>query len=158
MQGVELDFTDIDLVPELSSDNVRALARALVELGIDQGHGTSREVIAFMLEKPEFIRAADVWTVLTSHGEVDVTLRPDGFPNGYIDLVDEDVGRDEESKILVASLEDIRRSKEIAGRDKDVAALRMFPRDRRVKPLRPLPPRPHRDEEALRLRDTGRGS
>ena len=153
MQGVDLPLTDIDLVPELSEANVRALAGALRELGIDQERGVSPAVVTFMERMPAFIRSSDVWTVLTERGEVDITLRPDGFPNGYDDLVDEEVARDAGSGILLASLDDIRRSKEIAGRDKDIEALGKFPgHSRRAGTQRPLPPRPPADEAALRAR------
>ncbi len=80
MQGVDLPLTDIDLVPELSESNVRALAAALRELGIDGERGVSPTVVAFMDQMPGFIRSSDVWTVLTERGEVDITPRPDGFP------------------------------------------------------------------------------
>lgn len=94
-----------------------------------------------------------VWTVLTKRGEVDITLRPDGFPDGYDDLVDEEVARDTGSRILLASLDDIRRSKEIAGKDKDLDALTRFPDPaRRAGSPRPLAARPPADEASLRAR------
>lgn len=151
MQGVDLPLTDIDLVPELSEGNVRALVGALEELGIDSERGVSPAVVAFMDQMPGFIRSSDMWTVLTERGEVDITLRLDGFPNGYDDLVDQEVARGTGSGILLASLDDIRRSKEIAGRDKDVEALRKFPRHPDGAP-RPLPPRPPAEEAALAAR------
>lgn len=153
MQGVDLPLTDVDLVPELSEGNVRALAAALRELGVDGERGVGPAVLAFIEQMPDFIGSSDVWTVLTTRGQVDITLRPDGFPNGYVDLVDEEVARDADSGVLLASLDDIRRSKEIAGRDKDLEALRKFPgRADRGSAPRSLPPRPSADEPALAAR------
>ncbi len=152
MHGVPLTETDIDLVPKLTKDNVRALAKALIDLGVDERHGASPAVVRFLQEMPEFITSNSIWVVLTDHGEVDITMRPGGFPGGYDDLVDnaEDVGGG--STVLIASLEDIKRSKEVAGREKDREALEKFPDIPRSRPPIPLPPLPIRDELTMRMR------
>lgn len=153
LHGIQLEITDIDLVPRLSDENIRALARALSELGVDEDHGTGLAVIKFLGEMPEFIRSSKIWTFLTESGEVDVTLSPDGFPEGYDALVDEaQAGGGLGSSVLVASLEDIARSKEVAGRDKDREALKKFPVTVRSRPPIPLPPLPKQNELTMRMR------
>ena len=154
--GVELDMTDIDLVPKLTAVNVRAIAKALSEIGLDDEHGASPAVIGFLHEMPEFINSNSTWVILTDAGQVDLTTQPDGFPGGYYDLVRNAGGIENNSTVLVACLEDIKRSKEIAGRNKDKQALKMFPVD--TPPSRrstPLPPLPTRDELTTRMREGG---
>jgi hypothetical protein len=61
--------------------------------------------------------------LITRYGPLDVTYRPDGT-DGYDDLVRAAViVRLLDVDVVVASLEDVIRSKEAAGRAKDIAAL-----------------------------------
>ncbi len=157
-QGVELEMTDIDISPKLSSENIRAIARALASIGareaeVDADNASGGSLILdTLIRDPEFIHTRDLWMFLTPHGEVDLVMHPAGFPNGYADLVDEEaeLGQEGESGILYASLDDIRRSKEEAGRHKDVEALNKFPPP--TKSNVKFPPLPDYDESLLLAR------
>jgi hypothetical protein len=64
------------------------------------------------------------WTVVTTHGYLDIALLPDGT-NGY-DNLRRDATREriaDNVQVDVASLADVIRSKEAAGREKDRAVL-----------------------------------
>jgi hypothetical protein len=109
---------DIDIVPQPTTDNLERLSDALDELharvwtagepeGISLGHDAKS------------LSDASVWNLITDHGRLDLTFVPSGT-FGY-----EDVSRDATRiailgvEIDVASLADVIRSKEAAGRDKD---------------------------------------
>ena len=69
------------------------------------------------------LAAGRIWNLTTKHGDLDITFVPSGT-TGFADLT-----RDAETIVLrgtevrLASLADIVRSKEAAGRDKDRRAL-----------------------------------
>lgn len=113
---------DVDITPRREEENLGRLAAALVELGARLAPPDS-EPIEIPLDEHTFDWGT-TWTFVTEAGELDVALLPDGT-QGYPDLV-----RDAERVTLrgglevpVASLEDVVRSKEAAGRPKDRAAL-----------------------------------
>jgi hypothetical protein len=70
------------------------------------------------------MRRADMWNLVCQYGELDISFRPSGFEGGYQQLathahpvVVDGV------EVNVADLADVIRSKEVAGRPKDVQAL-----------------------------------
>jgi hypothetical protein len=70
------------------------------------------------------LRRADMWNLICRYGEFDIALRPAGFDTGYASLV----GRAHRVlvdgvEVLVADLDDVIRSKELAGRPKDLRVL-----------------------------------
>ena len=68
------------------------------------------------------------WTFTTRHGALDVAMRPDGTA-GYPDLSQDAAVREAFGvQVSIASLEAIIRSKQAAGRSKDLAALPMLRR------------------------------
>ncbi len=77
------------------------------------------------------LESGSIWTLVTRFGDLDLVVTPDGTA-GYPDLIrDADalrvaVGPD--LVVEVASLADVIRSKEAAGREKDRAALPMLRR------------------------------
>ena len=72
---------------------------------------------------PESLARVRIWNLVTDHGNLDITFVPSGT-RGYDDLVrDVDPKTVREIPVPVASLADIVRSKEAAGRDKDRLAL-----------------------------------
>lgn len=156
LHDIPLARTDIDIVPKLTVENICALAKALLELGVDDDHGVSSAVVKFIQEMPEFIKSNSTWTILTDYGEVDLVMKPEGFPNGYDDLVDHAEDIEGGPTVLIASLEDIKRSKEVAGRDKDREALKKFPYIPSSKRPIPLPPLPATNELAMRMRSAGK--
>ena len=150
-QGVDLEYTDIDLCIEMSSENIKAAAAALIELDARDGTGDDIDdegnslILTTIARDPKFVHTREnSWVFLTPYGEVDLVIKPAGFPGGYEDLVDKGA-----TGVMYAQIEDIRRSKELAGRDKDLEALKKFPAPQVD---RPVPPLPDTDELALRAR------
>jgi hypothetical protein len=113
---------DVDITPRRERSNLGRLAAALAELGARLAPPES-EPIAIALDEHTFDWGT-TWTFVTEAGELDVSFLPDGT-QGYADLI-----RDAQRVTLrgglevpVASLADVVRSKEAAGRPKDRAAL-----------------------------------
>jgi hypothetical protein len=113
--------TDLDVVPDPDLPNLERLADAIRELGArvrpDAGsvpfQATGRA-----------LAASTTWSLSTRFGDLDITFEPAGT-GGYAD-VRRDASRlaiAEGVKATVASLEDVVRSKEAAGRDKDRLSL-----------------------------------
>jgi hypothetical protein len=116
---------DIDITPEMSRDNLERLAAALNDLdaayrvvdgpsgGLEVPGGVTAEALSPMITV----------TFVTSAGPFDICLRPEGT-GGFADLVR---GRRElpfgDRRVPVASLEDVIRSKEAAGRGKDLLVI-----------------------------------
>jgi hypothetical protein len=69
------------------------------------------------------LAAAPMWSLTTKHGDLDITVQPTGT-QGYDDLRRDAIDIEIRGvHVLLASLADIVRSKEAAGRDKDRRAL-----------------------------------
>ena len=80
---------------------------------------------------PGLFESGSVWTLTTALGDLDLVMSPAGT-DGYSDLIrdadDLTVAEDPVLVVSVASLADVIRSKEAAGRDKDRAALPLLRR------------------------------
>jgi len=117
---------DLDIVPQLDDDNLDRLARALRELGARIRTEGEPEGLAFDCSG-RFLRnlAPDAILNLTTRaGDLDLTFRPSGtqgYPDLRRDAAEIDAG--DRVHVLVASLADVIRSKEAAGREKDRLAL-----------------------------------
>lgn len=114
---------DIDFTPEESSENLARLSAALKELDARIRTGTDPGGVPFDHDAKS-LRRADMWNLICRYGEFDIAFRPAGFDAGYAALV----GRArrvvvEGVEILVADLDDVIRSKELAGRPKDLRVL-----------------------------------
>ncbi len=72
----------------------------------------------------EALNRSEIWNLITQHGRLDISFTPSGT-QGYKDLRREALPMDTGKgiTILVASLLDVIRSKEAAGRAKDRAVL-----------------------------------
>lgn len=123
---------DVDIVPEHETANLRRLATVLRQLDArirapGAPHGLSFDCSAEFLDR---LAPDAILNLTTTVGDIDLTFQPSGT-RGYADLrrdaIEIEVG--DRSPILVASLADIIRSKEAAGREKDRRAL---PRLRRL--------------------------
>jgi hypothetical protein len=130
LHGVPLLTEDIDITPDSTGANLERLVAALDELEARLRTAAEPDGVAFPLH-PEFLQAGTVWTLTTKHGDLDLVMNPAGTA-GYPDLV-----RSAESltvalrpalAVKVASLADVIRSKEAAGRVKDRAALPLLRR------------------------------
>jgi hypothetical protein len=110
--------SDIDLTPERSHDNLRRLSDALRALQARVWTQDAPEGIPFGHDANS-LGASMVWNLITPSGRLDITFEPSGT-RGY-----EDLERDAMRLTIlgvptdVASLADVVRSKEAAGRLKD---------------------------------------
>jgi hypothetical protein len=125
LRGAPILTQDLDVTPRASPSNLTALAAALDDLGARLRTSTDPEGVAFP-HSAELLAAAKSWTLTTSLGDLDLVLEPAGT-RGYEDLKEQaeslTVAVDPPLAVDVASLEDIIRSKQAAGRAKDQAAL-----------------------------------
>jgi hypothetical protein len=134
VQGVDLPMTDLDIVPATGSANRDRLVAALKELGAHERRGEVIEAAYELMEDPSSLTDTTFWTFATEYGDIDVVLRPAGFPHGYDDLVDSVVIvrlADEADPSLavdavVAGVSAIYTSKRLAGRQKDIESLPAF--------------------------------
>jgi hypothetical protein len=121
---------DVDVAAAADPENLRRLSSALRDL--DARLRTTREPdgVPFPLE-PEMLATARSWTLVTRYGDLNVVFEPAGSRR-YEDLIrDADTLRlqiEPEVRAPVASLRDLIRTKEAAGREKDRAALPMLRR------------------------------
>ena len=114
--------TDVDVVPEESPDNLRRLSEALRELGARIRITGEPDGIAFD-PSAESLARVRMWNLQTDEGDLDIAFEPSGT-HGYDDLVrDVVVMRVRGLDVPVASLADVIRSKEAAGRERDRAVL-----------------------------------
>lgn len=121
-QGYPLNTQDLDITPERDADNLERLAGALGDLDARLRIPNDPSGIEFPIE-PRFLGSVDSWTLKTPAGDVDLLFAPAGT-EGYHDLKRAAIatvlwGHE----VLVASLGDIIRMKEAAGRPKDIAQL-----------------------------------
>lgn len=121
LHGSPLATGDIDICPRRDEDNLIRLAAALEAVGaaIDAG-GTDTVPLP---PDPALLAQAATWNLVTDHGRVDISFEPSGT-TGYHDLRrDAVVFELDDLTVWVASLADIIRSKEAAGRERDRQAL-----------------------------------
>jgi hypothetical protein len=126
--GAPVVTEDIDITPATDKANLERLAAALKELRARLRSPSDSSGVPFPFDG-DMLRSADMWTLTTSAGDLDICFTPSGT-RGYGDL------RREASRtrvgpgisVSVASLRDVIRSKEAAGRDKDLAQLPLLRR------------------------------
>lgn len=121
-QGYPLTTQDIDITPARDDENLERLAAALLELGARLRVPDDQTGVEFPIDA-RMLGNAEIWTLQTPYGSLDISYVPSGTA-GYADLRrDARVERIEGVDVMVASLVDIIRSKEAAGRIKDQAQL-----------------------------------
>jgi hypothetical protein len=110
--------TDVDITPARDRKNLERLAEALEEM--DARIRTEGEPDGLPFDgSPEMLSNASILNLTTRHGDLDLTFVPAGT-RGYDDLRRRAVEiRVHETRVVVAALGDVIRSKEAAGRDKD---------------------------------------
>jgi len=120
--GSPLVTNDVDITPERTRDNLERLSEALKDLDARIRTDAVREGLAFD-HNGESLDASDIWNLTTSAGDLDITFVPAGT-GGYPDLSGGAVELEVQGlAIPVASLADVVRSKEAAGREKDARSL-----------------------------------
>lgn len=118
IRGAPYATFDLDITPARDVRNLERLATALRNIGAEVYGITEEVAVSFRLDGKTLANGSS-WKFVTPHGEVDITLDPDGT-QGYEDLVrDAATARVAGLEVPVASLADVVRSKEAAGRDKD---------------------------------------
>jgi hypothetical protein len=114
---------DIDFTPEASRANLDRLSAALEELRARVRTASVPGGLAFDHDGAS-LSAAVVWNLICPYGEFDLSFQPAAFAGGYADLRPRAhrvlVG---DVEVLIADLADVIRSKEAAGRPKDVRVL-----------------------------------
>jgi hypothetical protein len=121
-QGYPLNTQDLDLTPARTPENLERLATALRELDARLRTPTEPSGVDFPIDA-YFLGNVDSWTLSTPSGDVDLLFAPSGT-TGYDDLKRSALSADLWGhSVLVASLVDIIRMKEAAGRPKDLAQL-----------------------------------
>ena len=123
IHGYPLPTQDVDITPVTTSANYKRLAAALREVNARIRVDAEPDGVPFVIDEVALARNV-TWTLRTDVGNLDVVTEPTGT-GGYDDLrrdaITVELGP--YLKVLVASLPDIIRSKEAAGRPKDQAAL-----------------------------------
>ena len=110
--------TDIDIVPQEGVGNLERLSAALGDLNARVRTGNEDSGAPFAHDGASLGRVR-IWNLVTDLGDLDITFTPSGT-RGYDDLVRERRPITvREIAVPVASLADVIRSKEAAGRDKD---------------------------------------
>jgi hypothetical protein len=123
-QGTPIPATrDIDMTPESTADNLNRLSAALEQLQAKIRTDAVEGGLPFD-HSSKSLGQAEFWNLICPYGEFDISFHPSGFENGYADLVVRS------HKVLVdgievpiAHLSDVIRSKEAAGRPKDLRVL-----------------------------------
>lgn len=125
VHGSSLVTADVDISPARDRGNLDRLAAALEELGARIRTDREPAGVAFPCDGGFLAAQPLMLNLVTDSGDLDLTLSPAAFPNGYDDLVGHAVAIDLGDGVgtLVASLADVIASKRAAGRTKDVAAL-----------------------------------
>lgn len=114
---------DIDVTPDEDPVNLRRLSAALEQLGARVRTDSVPAGIPFD-HSAASLRRASIWNLICRYGEFDISFRPSGFEGGYSQLVIRAHRLIVEGvEVSVADLDDVIRSKEAAGRPKDVQVL-----------------------------------
>jgi len=120
--GATRPTQDIDITPSTDLENLGRLAAALKDMGAGIRVDEIPEGLAFD-SSAEALRGMKMLNLRTPHGDFDLTFAPAGV-DGYDDLVRSATPRNVDGvTVQLASLPDIIRSKEAAGRQKDGLAL-----------------------------------
>jgi len=121
LQGSPIPTVDVDVTPRGDRDNLDRLSAALAELDA-RIRAEGVDPLPFAHDADSLARA-NIWNLTTRYGDLDITFTPAGT-GGYEDLVRDAVEVElRGTPVLLASLADIVRSKDAAGRDRDHRAL-----------------------------------
>lgn len=121
VHGSPIPTNDLDITPKTDRENFGRLSAALTELDARlRADGVEPLPVSHSAES---LAAAQIWNLTTTYGDLDISLQPSGT-RGYDDLRRDAVEVElRGTRVLIASLADIVRSKGAANRDKDRRAL-----------------------------------
>lgn len=130
LRGAPILTQDVDVTPAMTDANLEKLALALEDLDARLRTRPEPEGVPFPFDA-QLLKAATAWTMVTRYGDLDLVISPAGT-EGYSDLIrDADellIAVQPDLRVMVASLVDVIRSKQAAGREKDQATLPMLRR------------------------------
>jgi hypothetical protein len=110
--------TDVNITPSADTDNLRRLAAALRELDARVRAAGRPDGIPFD-RSAEMLSRVSILNLTTRYGDLNITFVPVGT-QGFDDLSRDAITISVHgTRVVVAALADIVRSKEAAGRDKD---------------------------------------
>ena len=122
LHGAPYGTFDVDVVPAVDRANLSALSGALSEMHARVWTTDVPEGLSFE-HSGESLGRAKTWNLVTDHGRLDVTFEPSGT-RGFDDLRRDAVSLQVMGHpVDVASLADVVRSKQAAGRPKDELVL-----------------------------------
>ncbi|MEO6652700.1 MAG: hypothetical protein ABIP17_08600 [Ilumatobacteraceae bacterium] len=122
LHGSPTTTNDADIVPEMSAANLERVGAALRALDARLRVASDPDGVPFD-PHPALLASMKMLNTTTRYGDLDLTISPAGIDN-YESLTRAAVTFDiDGSSILVASLDDLIRSKESADRAKDHATL-----------------------------------
>jgi hypothetical protein len=122
LHGASHVTTDVDVVPQDSRENLGRLSDALNEIHARIRVAGEPAGVPFDHSGESLMRVR-AWNLQTDIGDLDITIEPSGT-HGFEDLRrDAIVMHLRSGDVTVASLADVVRSKEAAGRPRDRAAL-----------------------------------
>jgi hypothetical protein len=123
LRGSPYVTRDVEVTPARTRDNLGRLSGALQELEAKLRVPDLEYPLEIPLDDRTFDQGT-TWTLVTKFGDLDIALLPDGT-QGYEDLKRHATTEQltDVLAISVASLADVIRSKEAAGREKDRAVL-----------------------------------
>lgn len=114
---------DIDFTPDTEPENLVRLSSALKELGARIRTDAVPEGLLFNHDGPSLGRST-IWNLICARGEFDISFLPSAFEGGYRDLAPGAHRVEVEGvEVDIADLADVIRSKEAAGRPKDLQVL-----------------------------------
>jgi predicted nucleotidyltransferase len=127
IHGSPLPTSDVDICPALDNRNLQRLAEALKEL--DAKMMATAETEGLPLDWTEQLLRKSLLEIkfvnlITKHGQLDLLYRPAGT-EGFKDLSRRAVAKhvDGEIEVRIAALGDVIRSKQAAGRQRDLEQL-----------------------------------
>lgn len=122
LHGSPLPTDDVDITPDMSEDNLARLSDALRDLDARVRHPDVPEGLPFAPDATS-LAGSVFWNFTTVHGDLDLSFRPAGF-SGYPGLAPSAVRlRIGGVEFDIASLADVVRFMDAAGRPKDHRAL-----------------------------------
>ncbi len=123
VRGAPYFTEDVDITPNVDERNLERLAAALREIGARTSTPDEPDGVPFTIDAKS-LTGNRIWNLVTDLGDLDIAFEPSGT-RGWGDLTRD--ASDEELAdglvVSVASLADVIRSKQAAGRPKDLAVL-----------------------------------